>query len=329
MNQAQNLVKIEGLDAVPILTCNVGHDITPKQLWKKDGFTYLSCPKCGLMWVSPQLTDESVSEIYATEYKNKQGKHPTYPGKRRFREGLSFIAPYRTNGGKLLDVGTFTGHFLVAAREDGWEIVEGTEISQAAADYALNEYNLSLHIGDLLSLDLEEGAYDAITLSDVIEHVSNPLATIQQAHHLLRDGGVLYLHTPHFNSIPRYVYGQNWNVFFPWHRTIFTAKAMRWMLEENGFRIKTLQTVSILPLGTQSAWQRYLQQKELQSSDTKLVVSNNLPKSNNIRLRNLLRPLWLGTKRAIELPFIPLSAMGIYLGSRLVVCAEKTQHTRS
>lgn len=314
---------IHGLTARDIPDCSLHPDFKPSKIWTKDGFDYFQCQQCGLMWVNPQLTDEAVAEIYATGFKHKQGKHPVYPGKNRFREGLSLIAPYRKNGGRVLDIGTFTGHFLVAAREDGWKITEGTEISQDAATYARNEYDLTIHPGDLLSIELTPDTYDAITLSDVIEHVSDPLATIKQTHKLLRPGGVLYMHTPHFNSIPRYIHGQEWSVFFPWHRTIFTANAMREMLETSGYRIKILRTVGILPINTMSAWERYLRQKETLETEIEANIGANQSTRKNMRLRNLLRPIWLSTKRAMDLPFIPLSWLNIHIGARLVVCAEK------
>lgn len=314
---------IYGLPAQEIPLCSLHPAEKPEKIWTKDGFDYLQCPQCALVWVNPQLTDDAVSEIYAVGFKQKQGRHPVYPGKNRFHEALSFIAPYRKDGGRVLDVGTFTGHFLVAAREDGWQFPEGTEISQDSAQIARDEYDLTIHIGDLLSIGLAPNTYDAITLSDVIEHVSDPLATIQKAHDLLRSGGVLYMHTPHFNSIPRYIHGKKWNVFFPWHRTIFTAKAMREMLESNGYRVKTLRTAGILPLGTSSAWERYLRQKEALEVVSEMDASVTQSSKRNIMLRNLFRPLWLATKQAMDLPFIPLSLLNIQIGARLVVCAEK------
>lgn len=320
------MTMIHGLPAQEKPFCPLHPDLTPEHIWTKDDFQYLCCPQCRLMWVNPQLTDEAVSQIYAAGFKSKSGKTPVYPGKRNFREGLGFISPNKVNGGQLLDVGTFTGHFLVAAREDGWQTVEGTEISEGAIQFAKENYDITVHQGDLLSIDLPEAHYDAITLSDVIEHVSDPLATIERIHDLLRVGGILYMHTPHFNSLPRYYYGKDWNVFFPWHRTIFSVPAMRQMLERGGFTVKVIRTVGVMPLGTDSAWARYLknlERDEQVDNDPSPEQPITASPSWKRQFRNIFRPLWLGYKRSLELPFIPLSAMGIHVGSRLVVCAAK------
>jgi alpha-ketoglutarate-dependent taurine dioxygenase len=43
--------------------------------------------------------------------------------------------------------------------------------------------------------------------------------------------------TPHFFSIPYLVFGKQWNVFFPWHRSYFSVNNMRLALEAAGFRV--------------------------------------------------------------------------------------------
>jgi len=114
------IVTIHELEARTCNRCILHPDSTPLDLWTKDGFKYHRCQECGLMWVNPQLTDASVAIIYDTGFKAKQGKQAVYPGKRNFREGLQLIAPNKQPESRLLDVGTFTGHFLIAARESGW-----------------------------------------------------------------------------------------------------------------------------------------------------------------------------------------------------------------
>ena len=62
---------IHSLKARPILRCHLGHTSTPEYLWTKSDFEYYQCPDCGLVWVNPQLTDESVAQIYAKSFQSK------------------------------------------------------------------------------------------------------------------------------------------------------------------------------------------------------------------------------------------------------------------
>jgi SAM-dependent methyltransferase len=111
-----------------------------------------------------------------------------------------------------------------------------------------------MHEGDLTTLDLPREAYDVVTLFDVIEHVSDPLATLRSAYRLIRPGGLLHMDTPHFYSIPYLLFRKEWTVFFPWHRAYFSARNMRIALEMAGFNVKHISAVGLLPFSRYSPW---------------------------------------------------------------------------
>ncbi|MBK8027007.1 MAG: class I SAM-dependent methyltransferase [Chloroflexi bacterium] len=276
--------RFEQHEAIPIPACNLGHTTTPRYKWNKDGFDYLQCPTCGLIWVSPQLTDRAVAQIYASSFKSKQQAHERPTNFLAYRSRLRRLAPFRQYS-RLLDVGCFTGNFLLAAQADGWRDVEGTEVSTPAVEFARSAYGLNIHEGDLGSLDLPLDAYDVVTLSDVIEHVSDPLSTMQRAYQLLRPGGVLYMDTPHVISLPYFALKQQWSVFFPWHRTLFTARSMRTALTQAGFHIDHLSTVGLLPFSTFNAWQAYMAESSIQH--TSAIAQTSFVRQH----RNRLRPL--------------------------------------
>lgn len=309
-------VEVAGLSAFTLARCNLGHKAPPRKIWQKNGFDYLRCPACGLMWVSPQLDDASVAEIYRVGFSGKMLSQPTPGNFLAYQPVLRRLRRYRQTG-RLLDVGAFTGNFLLAARADGWSQPEGTEISEPALAYARQHHGLTMHEGDLLGLALEPG-YDVITLFDVIEHVRDPLATLQRVYDLLRPGGLLYLDTPHFDSLPRLIYRERWQVFFPWHRMIFTARAMRQALTQAGFTHPRIETLGVLPWGAGDPWQGYLNKRDLPYQAPQVAEA-----VRSARWRDVLRPLWLGVKRAHRLPFVALSRLGIQVGSQLFAWAEK------
>ncbi len=316
MTQNASVTQIAGLDAVHITSCNLGHRSEPEHLWDKDGFGYYRCADCGLVWVSPQLTDESVAHIYKTVFGNKHAARQRPDNFNVYQPILEQIQPYRQNN-RLLDVGCFTGNFLLAAREQGWQ-VEGTEVSERAIEIATSEYGLTIHSGDLTSLDLPDNYYDVVTLSDVIEHVSDPLATIRQIHRILRPGGILYMDTPHFFSIPYLIFKQQWSVFFPWHRTYFSARNMKLALELAEFRVQHIAAIGVLPMQKHNAWKSYQMAATSQAGS---VAIKNKPLVK--RYKHLLRPVWLTFKRLHYLPFGILSSLGMYIGAKLVVYAVK------
>jgi 2-polyprenyl-3-methyl-5-hydroxy-6-metoxy-1,4-benzoquinol methylase len=315
MNVTQR-ADIDGLEAFHV-GCNLGHKENPRILWTKGDFNYLRCPICGLVWVDPQLTDVSVAKIYQQTFKGKLDIHPRPTNFLAYKARLNILQPYNRMG-RLLDVGCFTGNFLLAAQFEGWTNVEGTEISLPAVSYARTQYDLTIHEGDLQNLELPENYYDAITLSDVIEHVGDPVQTLKRVYSLLRPGGVLYIDTPHFNSLPRLILGKDWSIFFPWHRTYFSASNMKLALETVGYNVVKIQTVGILPFSRFDPWKSY-------KSRLHTHVSTEDVKPSSSRIKNLLRPIWLGFKKGTEIPFIILSALGIQVGAKLIVHAVKPE----
>ncbi len=312
--EKERIVQIAGLDAVTISTCNLGHGSIPRHLWDKDGFGYYQCTVCGLVWVSPQLTDAAVAQIYETTFGGKIQTHQKPMNFNAYQPVLRRLHPYRTSQNHLLDVGCFTGNFLLAAREAGWQ-VEGTEISEPAIDYARSSHQLKIHAGDLTELNLPDDYYDTVTLFDVIEHVKDPQATIAEIYRILRPGGILYMDTPHFRSVPRWILGKDWNVFFPWHRTYFSVANMKLLLEMCQFKVKHIEAIGVLPMHRFNAWQAYQDAHHIQPTSS--VVGSTLP------FKHLLRPLWLGFKYIQQLPFKFASKLGLHIGAKLVVYAEK------
>jgi 2-polyprenyl-3-methyl-5-hydroxy-6-metoxy-1,4-benzoquinol methylase len=83
----------------------------------------------------------------------------------------------------LLDIGSHAGRFLHLARQAGWN-AEGTEINPRTAAYAAERTGAPVHrlrAEQVLELKTR---FDAITLTDVLEHIPEPvtlLATIRKA----------------------------------------------------------------------------------------------------------------------------------------------------
>ena len=54
------------------------------------------------------------------------------------------------------------------------------------------------------------GAFDAVTISHVIEHVHDPRATLALAWKLLKPGGMIYVETPNLDALGHDIHGRNW-----------------------------------------------------------------------------------------------------------------------
>jgi 2-polyprenyl-3-methyl-5-hydroxy-6-metoxy-1,4-benzoquinol methylase len=102
------------------------------------------------------------------------------------------------SGGKLLDVGAWSGTLISELRGDF--TVHGVEINPHAAAYA-RQQGFDVRTGAFGQVDLSDLApFDVITFVDVLEHIPQPGRIIEQARELLRPGGLIVIKVPHFDA---------------------------------------------------------------------------------------------------------------------------------
>ena len=99
-------------------------------------------------------------------------------------------------GGGSLDVGCSTGAWLEVARDAGWQPI-GIEIGDAFAQVARGR-GFEAHTGTLAEVapGLEPHSFALITFWDVLEHLPEPRAALEQAAGLLAPGGAIALTFP-------------------------------------------------------------------------------------------------------------------------------------
>lgn len=139
-------------------------------------------------------------------------------------------------GGRLLDLGSGSGAFLSQMAALGWR-AHGIDPDPAAVASA-REAGLSVTQGTLGDLDLEEhaGAFDAVTLSHVIEHLHDPAEDLRRIHRLLRPGGLLWIATPNLEALGLRRFGHDWlGLDPPRHLVLFTRGSLEKLLRDTGF----------------------------------------------------------------------------------------------
>ena len=105
--------------------------------------------------------------------------------------------PHIQIGHQVLDVGCGEGNFLVKARNKGAR-VSGIELNKKAAEVAKGK---GIHAHEELLQDHQRiDFYDVVTSFQVLEHVVNPLAFIENCIRVLRPGGTLIIGVPNDDS---------------------------------------------------------------------------------------------------------------------------------
>jgi len=225
------------------------------------------CDSCGCAYLDPRPTRESVGRAY--------GPYPTAPAvieaahgfrhqvrngylnsrygygfepasaaagallwlfpKRRWNADLVVRHLPRTGPApKLLDVGFGRGDFLLAMRESGWDVYGIEPDADSAAAARAN--GISAEQGTLDDAPYAPESFDAITLSHVIEHLHDPVHSLEACQGLLKPGGILWAATPNIDSPGRHRLGRDWlGLDPPRHLVIFTRRGLDQALQRAGF----------------------------------------------------------------------------------------------
>ena len=142
--------------------------------------------------------------------------------------------------GRLLDIGCWTGSFLVAAQERGWQ-PEGIEPSAWAARRA-TERGCVVRQTTFDDAELPDTAFRAVVICDVLEHLPDPGAAVDRITATLEPGGVLFATVPDAGGrIPRLL-GRRWWAVLPMHVQYFTRHSMSMLLQRHGLVVGTMAT---------------------------------------------------------------------------------------
>lgn len=196
---------------------------------------------CGLAFLWPRPSEEQLKEIYSEEYYKSWGvageddalprrmKHLTFASRLRAVEALA-IPP-----GKVLDVGCATGYFLEVAAERGWDVA-GVELSAYSAGLAAAKFGERIFNGSLEQAAFPDEAFDLVTLSDLIEHIPQPVSFLHEVRRILKPGGLVLIVTPDLGSLSERIMGGKWSHYKVEHIYYFSAGTITSCLKKAEFK---------------------------------------------------------------------------------------------
>jgi len=189
--------------------------------------------------MNPPFKDEVIEQFYGREYYEGNAEYSYFdergsePYSRYvWNARLKTIQKYVPSG-KLLDIGCAFGGFLSAASRCFEP--HGIELSPYSAEHARKRLQAPVHCGTIHDHPFEPGSFDVITMVEVIEHVKDPLALIQECRNLLRDGGLLLVQTANMDGLQAKRAGKDYAYYIPGHLSYFSKSNLTGVLLDNGF----------------------------------------------------------------------------------------------
>jgi len=212
----------------------------------------VQCGNCGLEQTWPRPSEAELQGLYERYYNFWGGEQDTtYTNIRQwfldsalYRLWLKWDGDIsfhlRRGTGRLLDIGCNEGRGLAIYARNGFQ-AEGLEVNERAAAVA-RARGFTVHTLPLAEF-IPEKPYNVVVLSNVLEHVLDPVAMLTQIRGLLSPEGQVWISCPNAASYWHQVFGRHWiNWHVPFHLWHFSPQTLESLLARAGFQVVNLKT---------------------------------------------------------------------------------------
>ena len=153
-----------------------------------------------------------------------------------------FEKKIKKNKKTILDIGSGFGHFLKIGKDRNWDVT-GIEPSLKGAQFAKEKFDLEIinsNFDDELIKNLKK--FDAIHLSEVLEHVPKPVNFLKNIYKVLNNNGLLCIEVPNDYNLMQESAAINlkldpWWLSPPFHVNYFNYDSLINLLETNNFKV--------------------------------------------------------------------------------------------
>ena len=187
----------------------------------------LVCDDCGVIAMYPLPEAEEIKTFYPN-YHVYEDQRPrfirTLVSVFNYFQRRDFLKKVEIRSGRILEIGCATGIFLSSLKAAGEFECWGIDIGDEAIEICRRK-GIKAFAGTLQTVSLPKGYFDAIVMSNLIEHVPDPQGLLNDCYALLRPGGKIYGETPSSRCANYYLFGRYWvGYHYPRHLFVFCQK---------------------------------------------------------------------------------------------------------
>lgn len=156
------------------------------------------CKRCGLLCRNPHPPANTVTQAYISDHYDRE--HLRHEFNMQLRWARTKIPMVRSwlavkHHPRLVEIGSFVGGFLAAAREEGWSIT-GVDPGETVTDFC-SEHKLPVYRGTIENAPLLFGELDGIMIWNTFDQLPDPHPVLASAANSLKSGGLLVIRIPH------------------------------------------------------------------------------------------------------------------------------------
>ena len=217
------------------------------------------CRECGLVYRNPVERPAELAAIYEEERPADDVLRALHETQRPAYESQSArLTELFGRRGTGIEVGSYVGGFLAAARDAGWQFA-GVDVNAGTNAFA-RSLGFQVDDGTIESLDSGRRA-DVVAIWNCLDQLADPASAVRAARSHLAAGGMLAVRVPNgacyaafrpllqgpLAAIAREWLAQNNLLGFP-YRYGFTPSSLARLLERNGMHVERVVGDVLVPI---------------------------------------------------------------------------------
>jgi SAM-dependent methyltransferase len=240
-------------------------DIPPTHLMDRVAFSQhaplrlVRCTECGLVYRNPVERAVELAEIYEETNPTTEVMRALHATQRAAyaAQAARLTAAFGRRGAGV-EVGSYVGAFLAAARDAGWQFA-GVDVNTCTNTFT-RSLGFHVHDGPIESLDDARRA-DVVAIWNCLDQLADPASAIRAARAHLAPGGMLAVRVPNgacyatmrpllatpLAPVAREWLAQNNLLAFP-YRFGFTPGSATRLVERLGFRVERVVGDVLVPI---------------------------------------------------------------------------------
>lgn len=176
--------------------------------------------------------DDTYAKLYANERIQSGKTHQESGSYALQRYAIYLMDNFDLSQKIVLDYGAGTGE-LVSLLHKRNVICSGVERSSGAREYCRHNRNIEL-LPDISSV--QNSSIDFVTMIEVIEHLTDPLAALREIRLKMRAGGSIFVTTPNLAGARAMIEAGKWReAKKKFHVVLFEASSLQALLRSAGF----------------------------------------------------------------------------------------------
>ena len=220
------------------------------------------CGGCGLVFRNPRERSRALHDAYAGEQTDPAALAALFETQQEAaRDQERRLHAVVGRVGRVLEVGSFVGGFLAAARDAGWT-ADGVDVNAGAVEFARSQ-GLRTRLGDIdaWAVGADDARLDAVAIWNCFDQLAEPRAVARTAHRLLAEGGILAVRVPNggfwaalrphldgpLGGAARLLLAHSNLLGFP-YRHGFTPDALARLLDATGFEVVDTWGDALVPI---------------------------------------------------------------------------------